>query len=126
MASGGSGSSSSSLFPAVDSPQRQSSKSRNKVALPKGRSLMDWIRLGQFHYIVFLCNFKFIVFHIFLNISRYFVFFSDPWAPFGQTPVVNHKTLRFACFISSVFLLVCDEYRRIGFIDSWEDVTVCR
>lgn len=43
-----------SLFPAPNSPQRQSGGSgnatgsgRTKVALPKGRSLMDWIRLGM-------------------------------------------------------------------------------
>ena len=41
------------LFPAANSPQRQggggnaTGSSRNKVALPKGRSLMDWIRLGK-------------------------------------------------------------------------------
>jgi len=38
------------LFPAANSPQRQmkGETGRKKVELPRGRSLMDWIRLGEF------------------------------------------------------------------------------
>lgn len=34
-------------FPSVGSPQRATGGSRNKVSLKPGRSLMDWIRLGN-------------------------------------------------------------------------------